>query len=106
MNDTTVVLQRIIGRSKDGYYYINNKKANKEEVINLLESAGFSRSNPYFIVQQGRVSALTTMSEAERLELLKEVAGTRTYEEKHDESVKLIKETGMLALRVVLRRSS
>jgi chromosome segregation ATPase len=27
----------------------------KTEVMNLLESAGFSRSNPYYIVQQGKV---------------------------------------------------
>lgn len=24
--------------------------------MNLLESAGFSRSNPYYVVQQGKVS--------------------------------------------------
>ncbi len=27
----------------------------KTEVSNLLESAGFSRANPYYIVQQGKV---------------------------------------------------
>lgn len=27
----------------------------KSEVSNLLESAGFSRSNPYYVVQQGKV---------------------------------------------------
>lgn len=27
----------------------------KTDVMNLLESAGFSRSNPYYIVPQGRV---------------------------------------------------
>ena len=27
----------------------------KTEVMNLLESAGFSRSNPYYVVQQGKV---------------------------------------------------
>ena len=27
----------------------------KTEVLNLLESAGFSRSNPYYVVQQGKV---------------------------------------------------
>jgi hypothetical protein len=27
----------------------------KEDVMNLLETAGFSRSNPYYIVQQGKV---------------------------------------------------
>jgi structural maintenance of chromosome 3 (chondroitin sulfate proteoglycan 6) len=26
--------------------------------MNLLESAGFSRANPYYVVQQGKVGAL------------------------------------------------
>lgn len=30
----------------------------KTEVMNLLESAGFSRSNPYYVVQQGKVLEL------------------------------------------------
>lgn len=57
-----------------------------------MESAGFSRSNPYYIVQQGKINDLTLMKEKERLELLKEVAGTRVYEEKKAESLKLIRE--------------
>lgn len=28
----------------------------KSDVMNLLESAGFSRSNPYYIVKQGKVN--------------------------------------------------
>jgi len=27
----------------------------KSDVMNLLESAGFSRSNPYYVVKQGKV---------------------------------------------------
>lgn len=30
----------------------------KNDVMNLLESAGFSRSNPYYIVKQGKVKKL------------------------------------------------
>ena len=47
------------------------------KVSSLLESAGFSKANPYYIVQQGKVSTLTLMKDAERLNLLKEVAGTK-----------------------------
>ena len=32
--------------------------ARKTEVMNLLESAGFSRSNPYYVVQQGKVKVI------------------------------------------------
>lgn len=33
----------------------------KKEVANLLESAGFSRSNPYYVVQQGKIAQMANM---------------------------------------------
>jgi structural maintenance of chromosome 3 (chondroitin sulfate proteoglycan 6) len=48
-------LRRTIGQKKDEYS-LDRKSATKAEVHNLLESAGFSESNPYYIVPQGRVS--------------------------------------------------
>ena len=71
-----VVLRRTIGLKKDEFF-LNRKRVTKQEVSSLLESAGFSKSNPYYIVQQGKVSTLTLMKDAERLNLLKEVAGTK-----------------------------
>jgi hypothetical protein len=50
-----VVLRRTIGLKKDEYSS-DRKSASKADVMNLLESAGFSKSNPYYIVPQGRVS--------------------------------------------------
>lgn len=61
--------------------------------MNLLQAAGFSRSNPYYIVPQGRITALTNAHDDERLELLKEVAGTRVYEDHRQESLKILEET-------------
>ncbi|EIW66746.1 hypothetical protein TREMEDRAFT_70024 [Tremella mesenterica DSM 1558] len=85
-------LRRTIGLKKDEYS-LDRKSASKAEVMNLLESAGFSRSNPYYIVPQGRITHLTNMGDKERLNLLKEVAGTKVYEQKRAESTKLIEET-------------
>ncbi|XP_022752483.1 structural maintenance of chromosomes protein 3 isoform X3 [Durio zibethinus] len=62
--------------------------------MNLLESAGFSRSNPYYVVQQGKIASLTLMKDSERLDLLKEIGGTRVYEERRRESLKIMQETG------------
>lgn len=47
-------LRRVIGAKKD-QYFLDKKAVTKTDVMNLLESAGFSRSNPYYIVKQGRV---------------------------------------------------
>lgn len=50
-----IYLRRVIGAKKD-QYFLNKKVVPRSEVMNLLESAGFSNSNPYYIVKQGKVS--------------------------------------------------
>ena len=87
-----LILRRTIGSKKDEYS-LDRKNATKSDVMNLLESAGFSRSNPYYIVPQGRITALTNMKDIERLTLLKEVAGTQVYEARRTESLKIMTET-------------
>ncbi|KAH8690173.1 putative chromosome segregation protein SudA [Talaromyces proteolyticus] len=87
-----LILRRTIGLKKDEYT-LDHKNATKADVMNLLESAGFSRSNPYYIVPQGRVTTLTNMKDSERLVLLKEVAGTQVYEARRAESLKIMNET-------------
>ncbi|KAF4334596.1 structural maintenance-chromosome 3 (chondroitin sulfate proteoglycan 6) [Fusarium beomiforme] len=87
-----VILRRTIGLKKDEYS-VDRKVVTKSDVMNLLEAAGFSRSNPYYIVPQGRVTALTNMKESDRLNLLKEVAGTQVYETRRAESLKIMNET-------------
>lgn len=87
-----LVLRRTIGLKKDEYS-VDRKVVTKTDVMNLLEAAGFSRSNPYYIVPQGRVTALTNMKESDRLNLLKEVAGTHVYEQRRAESLKIMNET-------------
>ncbi|KAK1586391.1 hypothetical protein Q3G72_002113 [Acer saccharum] len=88
-----VRLRRTIGAKKDEYF-LDGKHITKTEVMNLLESAGFSRSNPYYVVQQGKIASLTLMKDSERLDLLKEIGGTRVYEERRRESLKIMQETG------------
>ncbi|TCD64165.1 Structural maintenance of chromosomes protein 3 [Steccherinum ochraceum] len=87
-----VILRRTIGLKKDEYS-LDKKSASKADVMNLLESAGFSKSNPYYIVPQGRITALTNAKDHERLALMKEVAGTKVYEQRRAESLRIMQET-------------
>ncbi|KAL0437108.1 UNVERIFIED_CONTAM: Structural maintenance of chromosomes protein 3 [Sesamum radiatum] len=96
-----VRLRRTIGVKKDEYF-LDGKHITKTEVMNLLESAGFSRSNPYYVVQQGKIASLTLMKDSERLDLLKEIGGTRVYEERRRESLKIMQETGKYSLNSFL----
>jgi len=87
-----VRFRRNIGLKKDEYY-VNERHVSHSDVMNMLESAGFSRSNPYYIVAQGQVTAMSRMSPAERLELLKDVAGTKVYTNRRLESEKIMEES-------------
>nr|CAD7394287.1 unnamed protein product [Timema cristinae] len=87
-----VFLRRVIGAKKD-QYFLNKKVVPRSDVMNLLESAGFSRSNPYYIVKQGKINQMATAPDSYRLKLLREVAGTRVYDERREESKAILKET-------------
>nr|CDP95798.1 BMA-SMC-3, isoform b [Brugia malayi] len=85
------VLRRV--SMKKDQYFIDAKLVARSDVVNLMESAGFSRSNPYYIVKQGKINELATSPDSHRLKLLREVAGTRVYDERKDESLKILRET-------------
>lgn len=87
-----VRLRRSIGLKKDEYQ-LDKKHITKSEVMNLLESAGFSRANPYYVVQQGKIMEMSCMTDHQRLELLKEIGGTKVYEERRKESLKMMTDT-------------
>jgi structural maintenance of chromosome 3 (chondroitin sulfate proteoglycan 6) len=89
---TQVILKRTVGVKKDEFF-LDGRHISKSDVTALLESAGFSRSNPYYIVMQGKVNKLCHMKDRERLDLLKEVAGTSVYEKRREESKKIMRET-------------
>lgn len=87
VNKDEVRIRRTIGMQKDDYS-LNGKSSLKADIMNFLESAGFSRSNPYYIVPQGRITAITNSKDSEKLDLLKEVAGATVFEKKLKESNK------------------
>ncbi|EPE07335.1 chromosome segregation protein [Ophiostoma piceae UAMH 11346] len=91
-NNREVSLRRTISLRKDEYA-VDKKVSTRSEVMSMLDTAGFSLKNSYYIVPQGRVTALTNMKESDRLKLLKEVAGTESYESRRAESLKIMGET-------------
>ncbi|KAF9799978.1 hypothetical protein SFRURICE_000990 [Spodoptera frugiperda] len=68
-----IFLRRVIGSKKD-QFFLNKKVVPRSEVLNLLESAGLSNSNPYYIVKQGKVEKINEFLQTieERLKTLEE----------------------------------
>lgn len=90
--DDEVFVRRTVGLKKDDYQ-LNDRNVTKGDVVRMLESAGFSISNPYNIVPQGRIIALTNAKDKERLQLLEDVVGAKSFEVKLCASLKKMDET-------------
>jgi len=84
-----ISIKRTIGAKKDEYF-VNQRHTDKQELNNLLESAGISKFNQHFIVPQGQIAQRVKERDNERLKLIKEIAGTRIYDERRNESMKLM----------------
>uniref|UniRef100_A0A6G1S406 Structural maintenance of chromosomes protein n=1 Tax=Aceria tosichella TaxID=561515 RepID=A0A6G1S406_9ACAR len=85
VDEPLVALRRQFGVKKDQYYWCK-RITTRSEVMNILETAGFSRSNPYYIVKQGKINQMATAPDNMRLKILKEVAGTKTFDEVKEQS--------------------
>ena len=94
-----VKIRRTVGLKQDEYR-VNDHRFSPQEVRQLLETAGFSASNPYYIVEQGKVVNLASMKETDRYKILKDVAGTNLYEAKKLESEKLLEETAAKRVKI------
>ena len=71
---------------------INQKRLLKSDVQNLLEGAGFMKSNPYYIIQQGKINQILNCTDEEYFDIFCDAMGTKIYEEKKAESLKLLEE--------------
>ena len=85
-------IRRTIGLKKDDYQ-LNDRNVSKSDIFRILESAGFSISNPYNIVPQGKIIALTNAKDSERLKLLEDVVGAKSFEVKLNASLKKMNDT-------------
>ena len=91
-NGEQVVIRRTISLKRDEFT-VDTRSVTRTEIANLLEAAGFSSANSYYIIPQGKVTSLCRAKESERLKILKQVAGTQTYEDKKKESLQIFEET-------------
>ena len=95
--DSVALRRSLTGANRPDEFTVNGKHVSRQEYILLLQAASLmgkgkrNNSLPFFYVEQGRISAC--VSDADRLELLKEACGIDVFSEKRVESIDLLAET-------------
>ncbi len=89
VDEDEVVLTRKVKRApkkgdKDAYnsyFYVNGRASKKKEFVNLLEHARIS-ANGYNITQQGDVLQICQMTPVQRRQILDDIAGVTSFDDK------------------------
>ena len=102
-------LRRSINTKMD-QFHLNGTLITRKELRAKMETAGFSSSNPYHIVKQGKIAFFATCSDKARLDIIKDLAGAKVYDTKREESIKMFQtcdaalgETGQMAEHLAAR---
>ncbi|KAF0989528.1 hypothetical protein HZS_105, partial [Henneguya salminicola] len=95
-----VSIKRTLSSKKDTFF-VDGRSLTKQEMLNLLESMGFSKGNPYNIVKQGKVNQLAMSNDSQRYNLLIDIAGVKIYNEKREESLQLLTESNEKRIKIM-----
>jgi len=87
-----VAVERVVRRSGQSLYKINNEIKTRQEVLELLASGGI---DPYGfnLVLQGEITGMIKAHPEERRKIIEEVAGISIYEVRKEKSIKELEKT-------------
>jgi len=87
-----ITVKRIVRRSGQSIYKINNETKTRQEVLSLLAQAGVDPQG-FNIILQGEIQNFVRMQAEERRTILEEVSGISVYESRKEKSLHELEKT-------------
>lgn len=102
MNQITITRQIVVGGRNR--YLMNSHNAKPKDIADFFQSLKLNINNPHFLIMQGKITKVINMSPKEILGLIEESSGTKLYEVKRTNALKLMakKETKLEEIRKLL----
>lgn len=85
-----IIITRQIATGGRNRYLLNGSVVKPIEITNFFHSVQLNVNNSHFLIMQGRITKVVNMKPKELLSMVEEAAGTRMYETKKQQSLKLI----------------
>ncbi|HEV2193615.1 MAG TPA: chromosome segregation SMC family protein [Nitrosopumilaceae archaeon] len=91
VDSNTVTITREMDEAGENIYYLNQKKMQRNHVLDLLEvaNAGIHKLN---IVQQGTITRISEFNAEERRKIIEDIIGLAYFDEKKTEALKQLDE--------------
>ncbi|MCE3267959.1 MAG: smc [Burkholderiales bacterium] len=87
-----VSIKRLISRSGDSIYYINNQVVRRRDITDLFLGTGVGTKG-YAVIEQGMISRIIESKPEELRQFLEEAAGVSKYREKRKEAIARLQDT-------------
>ncbi|MBI2630460.1 chromosome segregation protein SMC [Candidatus Pacearchaeota archaeon] len=104
ISETELIVERVLRNNGQSIYRLNHEPKTRQEVLELLATAGI---DPYGfnIVLQGGISNIVKTTSEERRKIIEEVAGISIYEMRKEKSLKEMEKTEekLKEIRSILR---
>ncbi|UYP45082.1 Chromosome partition protein Smc [Candidatus Lokiarchaeum ossiferum] len=101
LGESEIRILRKIDRKGNGIYRLNDKRSTRKEIVSLLDLAGII-PNSSNMIMQGELFRLINMNSTQRRELVEDIAGISSYNERklsaEDELVKVQTNLGQISL--------
>ncbi|GAW83391.1 structural maintenance of chromosome 2 [Plasmodium gonderi] len=88
MKTITITRQIVLGGRNR--YLLNSHNAKPKDISDFFQSLKLNINNPHFLIMQGKITKVINMKPAELLGLIEESSGTKLYEVKRTNAIKLM----------------
>ncbi|ANQ10203.1 Structural maintenance of chromosomes protein [Plasmodium coatneyi] len=88
MKNITITRQIVLGGRNR--YLLNSHNAKPKDISDFFQSLKLNINNPHFLIMQGKITKVINMKPVELLGLIEESSGTKLYEVKRTNAIKLM----------------
>jgi len=92
LDENEIKIRRIVNKTGQSTYKINNQTKTRQEVLELLSQAGID-PHGFNIILQGEIMRFVKMPSEERKKIIEEVSGISIYEIRKEKSLKELEKT-------------
>lgn len=99
INYTEVSVRRVMYRSGENEYFLNNEKCRLKDITNLLTDSGADKES-FNIIGQGKIDEILSTKPEERRSVFESAAGVLKYKKRKIEAIKKLERTNQNVARV------
>lgn len=92
VNYTEVSVKRVMYRSGENEYYLNNERCRLKDITNLLTDSGADKES-FNIIGQGKIDEILSTKPTDRRQVFESTAGVLKYKKRKEEATKKLERT-------------